>query len=472
MSALLASVRRTMARHSLCPPGTRTLVALSGGSDSVALLHLLGELAERDRFTIAGIAHFNHQLRNAASGDEAFCRDLARRLGHPFFTATADIQAEARRQRRSVEDAARRARYTFLDTIADEVGATRVATGHTRDDQAETFLLKLSRGAGLSGLGGIYPARGRIIRPLLDVTRSALRAYLQARGERWVEDVTNADIDNPRNLVRHVVLPQLVSALGPSLVDAIARSAALAAEDGRWLDDLAAERLSELASPGDRVALSAVQLRSLPGPLSRRVLLQAMRSESGKEISAGHVEAALDVLERRERAAETPAGRWELLGEKLVLLSRALGAGAESGGTGGPFRYDLAVPGAVSVTEADCVIAACRVPVGSASQLEAADRDSRRAVTIAGIDVDRLVVRSRRPGDRVTLADGRGHKKVQDLFVDAKVPRLRRNTVPLVADPDGRVIWVPGHALSADFRAVEVKQPVIRLTFTRFGENA
>ena len=455
----------------MCPPDARVLVAVSGGSDSVALYCLLSELARTDGFVITGIAHFNHQLRPSASHDEAFCRALAERTGCAFYTGTADVRARALEARLSIEDSARRERYAFLQVTAEQCGATRIATGHTRGDQAETFLLKLARGAGLSGLGGIYPARGRLIRPLLDVTRSELRSYLQASGERWVEDETNADVSNPRNRVRHVVLPQLASALGPAIVDAIARTASMAAEDGAWLDELAAERLAALAvEADDGVWMPIGDLRALPRPLLRRVLLQVMKSRSRRECAARHVEAALDVLAGRARAADSPAGRWELLGGKLVLLNVAMSAVAAPAA---PFSYELSIPGEVRVSEAGCVIGARRVFRPRPGEAGIPTKGGRRhQALIAAAAVERLFVRSRRPGDRVRLTGGGGRKKVQDLFVDAKVPRSRRDTVPLVTGPDDGVIWVPGHAVSADFQVGDAKDPVILLTFTQAGERA
>jgi len=351
MSALQDAVRRTMVRHHLCPPGTRLLVALSGGSDSVALLYLMRELAAPGGHAVVGLAHFNHQLRSEADRDEAFCVALAARLGLPCQVGRGDVRSRATADGLSVEDAARRERYAFLEQAAAAAGATRIATGHTRDDQAETFLLKLARGAGLSGLGGIYPMKGSLVRPLLGVTRADLQAFLRGHGETWVEDATNADLDNPRNRVRHVVLPLMRDALGPAVDEAIARSAALAAEDGAWLDAQAAAYLDgTLNEPPDEPldeggpgaagwpALDADTLGTLPRPLVRRVVWQVMRRQTGHEVGSLHVDGALDVLEGRVRAAETPAGRWELLGGKLVLLpvGGSRGAPARPAGLPGP----------------------------------------------------------------------------------------------------------------------------------------
>jgi len=324
MKAVLQRVRKTIERHALCAPGTTLLIGLSGGSDSVALVFLLRELAENGGFRIAGVAHFNHQLRPSAERDEAFCRELADRLHLRIVVESADVKAYARRRNLSVEDAARRIRYDFLERSADALGADRIAVGHTQDDQAETFLLKLMRGAGLTGLAGIYPRRGRVIRPLLDASRVELRADLSERGEGWIEDETNADLDNPRNRIRHVVLPQLDSAAGGPTRPAIARAAGLVRDDGQWLDELADERYRALAVAGpDGVTLDASVTAAEPLAIRRRVLLRALRAEAGdREIALDHVEAAMAVLAGTCRGADFPGGHVELRRGKLVLVQR------------------------------------------------------------------------------------------------------------------------------------------------------
>jgi tRNA(Ile)-lysidine synthase len=322
LTALIQQVRRTIRRHALCPPGTRVLVGLSGGSDSVALTFLLRELAPTLQFTVAGVAHVNHRLRDTADRDEAFCRALALRLDLPVLVAVRDVRALAAERRCSIEDAARQARYAFFAEAMAEMSAQSVAVGHTTDDQAETFMLKLARGAGTTGLGAIYPRRGEIIRPLLEVGRQDLRDYLRSLGEAWVEDETNADLSNPRNRVRHDVLPHLERALGLPARRAIARAAGLAGEDARWLDELAAARLELLGADTEiGLELDADRLRGEPPPIARRVLHRALRGQAGgKEIGLEHVQTALDVLTGLSAAAEVPGCRVELRGKKLVLI--------------------------------------------------------------------------------------------------------------------------------------------------------
>jgi tRNA(Ile)-lysidine synthase len=306
----------------LCPAGSRVIVALSGGSDSVALTFLLVDLAASLEFEVSGLVHVNHQLRASAERDEIFCRDLAVRVGLPILAPRVDVKGYAADRRLSIEDAARRLRYEQLERAAAALGASRIAVGHTSDDQAETFVLKLVRGAGAAGLGAIYPSRRQVVRPVLEVSREDLRAELSKRGECWVDDESNADLSNPRNRLRHEVLPGLEAALGLPARRAIARAAGLFGEDARWLDGLAAERLAALSTPGNgTLELDADRLRAEPLPLARRVILQAMRNRAqGKEIGLEHVQSGIDVLTGLSAAAEVPGSRVELRAGKLVLL--------------------------------------------------------------------------------------------------------------------------------------------------------
>jgi tRNA(Ile)-lysidine synthase len=469
-SALRQRVRRTIRRDGLCPAGSQVLVGISGGSDSVALLWLLYDLTRSEAFTIVGLAHLNHQLRDTADRDEHFCRGLADRVGLPIVVNRQKVRDIAESQRTSIEVAARKLRYSFLMDARAELGADRIAVGHTLDDQAETLLLKLVRGSGMRGLAGIFPSKGRIIRPLLDVTRDELRVWLNSRGERWVDDESNRDLTNPRNLTRHVVLPQLDRCFGGSVRRAAARAARLAREDGEYLDAVATGLFGSVCTEQpDSLAVDAISVRRQPVPVARRLLLTAMRRCSRtKEIGLEHVESALDVLIGRVAAVEVPGGRWELRGEKLVLLRRAVST-APARVT---YSYLLSVPGAAEIAEARCLIVAepCNwnavredAPVRSGKGTAAAVRLS---------DVHGLRVRSRRPGDRVRPPGLNGRRKLQDLFVDACVPRDQRDRAPLVVDAHDRIVWVPEHTVCADFQVSGGEDGVILLKLTRLGGKA
>jgi tRNA(Ile)-lysidine synthase len=329
LTPLHHQIRRTISRYELWQPGTRVLVGLSGGSDSVALTLLLQDLAPAGGHRVVSLAHLNHQLRPAAGRDEQFCRDFAAELRLPIVVESIDVEGYAASQRLSIEDAARRLRYDFLHRAAGRAGADRVAVGHTRDDQAETLLLKLIRGAGLTGLGGIYPRRGAIVRPLLDVARTDLRSYLETRGQSWVDDETNEDLENPRNRIRRLVLPELDRAYGSATSPAIARAATLIREDGAYLDEASERRYAEIAGLlPDGVEIDAAALMLDPAPIRRRVLLKALRAVSGnREVGLDHVDGALRVLSGACGPMDAPGSRVELRRGRLVLFHQGAGTG-------------------------------------------------------------------------------------------------------------------------------------------------
>ncbi|MCS6831315.1 MAG: tRNA lysidine(34) synthetase TilS, partial [bacterium] len=223
----------TLRTHSLVAAGQRVLVAFSGGADSTALLHLFVRLREGWSLEITA-AHLNHTLRGEQSdAEEAHCRQVCADWKLPFFSRRVDVAQKAKQEHRSIETAAREARYTFLNEVADAIEADVIAIGHTRDDQVETVLLNLTRGAGTGGLAGMPVRRGRIIRPLLQVSRQQVRAYCALYGLRFVEDASNLDLRFSRNRIRHRVLPELRQT-NPRVDEAIERLARISADEERW----------------------------------------------------------------------------------------------------------------------------------------------------------------------------------------------------------------------------------------------
>lgn len=481
---VLDRVRRTIRIHDLARPETRVVVALSGGSDSVALAHLVRQLDAAGVLKAVGAAHFNHQLRASADRDERLCADIARSFGWPFVADRADVAAIARSEKRSVEDAARTARHAFLERTRVELGADVVALGHTRDDQAETFLLRLLRGAGSRGLAAMHPRNGAIVRPLLDCRRAELRAYLAGRGAGYVDDESNADVGIPRNRVRAELIPLLQDRFNPSIVDVLADQAELARDEWSWMEDAANQiasrassrspapgELVELVEPVQKAELDRATLMDAPLALRRLVLWRAMTAAAGgRPIAFDHVQAALALLESETAGAgiDAPGHRLDLVGSRLVLTSsraEAVGRPSAKAGAAKPgtnfFRYPLSIPGEVRLAEAACLVSAESGPAGLEPP---AGRDP--AVAIVRSDVCRgpLAVRNRRPGDRFhPVGLGGRQKKLQDFFVDRKVARARRDAVPLVVDDADRIVWVAGYGIDADFRVTDPTQAVLIL---------
>lgn len=479
---VLARIRRTIEREHLAPNGARALVALSGGADSVALLFLLRDLAAAGELTLAGAAHLNHQLRGTdADADEAFCGGLCERIAVPFISERADVAALARAQKRSVEDAARAVRYAFLERAADRMGADVIAVAHTRDDQAETFLLRLLRGAGTRGLAGIFPRRGRIVRPLLDVDRADVREYLARLGEPFREDVSNADVDIARNRVRHELLPFLQARFTPGIIDVLAREATLARHDDEFLQEQAIELARRIVldedgsgpqasgfgrqASGVRMRLDVDALRSAPRALSTRVAHAALtRVGGGRVIGFDHVEQLLALADARDGAALSLPGQYAVRAGSTILLTAGRGARPVPPNS---FAFSLSIPGEVQAD--DWAISAKELSASAERPIQQWAARGMEVGVAAGELVMPLGIRSRRPGDRFRPLGAPGVRKLQDFLVDRKVARADRETLPLVVDGRDRIVWVPGQSVAEEFRVIDPSRGVILLRVRRLG---
>ena len=465
--SLADRVAASVERQALIPREGRVVAAVSGGGDSVALLHLLAELAERSLLTLAGVAHVNHRLRRPASDeDERFCRDLARRFGVPCLVESVAVADVARARRVSVERAGHHVRHAFFARAAAELGAGRVALGHTIDDQAETVLLRLIRGAGAAGLSGMRPRVGVLVRPLLEVGRAELRRYLADGRIPFREDASNADLRVPRNRVRHELLPQLRT-YSPRVVEALARQADIARADEAWLSRRANEAAADLVSQErGLVALDAAGLAALPPALARRVARDALA-----RIEPRRREIGFDAIERVRRTAAGGPARTDLPDCRVERAAGRVRLVPRRGRTGPVprpgFAYRLAIPGDVSVPEAGVRVRAEVVEAAAGARAAGGGRTAVVALPAAAP----LVVRSWRFGDRYRpLGLGGRSRKLQDLFVDRKVPRDERTRIPLVLDADGRVVWVVGFGIGHDFRAGEGDESVLFLKVSGLGE--
>jgi tRNA(Ile)-lysidine synthase len=452
MVSLVERVHRTITRHGLLPPDARVLVAASAGADSTALLHLLHELAPVLRVALAGVAHFNHRLRPDAGADEAFCRGLASSLSLPFEAGGGDVAAEAARTKSSLEDAGRRMRYAFLEQAAAKLGASHVAVGHTRDDQAETVLLALIRGAGPRGLAGIAPRRGIIVRPLIERSHAELLEWLSARALAFREDESNQDTRFLRNRVRHELLPLLHCRFSPGVVSVLARAATIAADDAAFLDGRAAQLFSEVVLPaagGRCLVLDAGRLASADPAIARRVAALALSrfGRAGAGVGFGQAERLVTLARGDLRGPVSfPGQQAEIIGGRVRLTPREGRSAGKSGPRLNSFRATLSIPGEALVPDGRVVSSELRRRGGTEAL------GGRGMAVIDAAAVSSLSVRFRQPGDLFRPLGLGGRKKLQDYFVDRKVPRDRRDATPLVVDAHDRIVWVAGHVIAEDFR--------------------
>ncbi len=442
----------------LLVPGDRVLAAVSGGPDSVALAALLLKLREEMPLEVR-LAHFDHRLRPESGADARFVDGLARRWVVPLETGSSDVRAFAAKKKLNLEEAGRDLRYRFLRRAAARSGATKIATGHTLTDQAETVLMRLMRGTGLLGLAGIAPvvAGGPcpVVRPLLAIGGPDLRAWLSAEGLPFREDASNRDLRFLRNRVRAELLPELERRYEPRIAEHLARLAALAREDEELLDGFVRELLDEfILRKGRDLSLDVKTLPLLFPALARRVARAFLRELSGdlRDVSFGDVDALLGLRENKEID----------LGKGLVLRREAGRLGLKRAAS--PARaYEVGWDGrsVLTLDAAGLVLSGSfRKPAGGRRSLRGDDRAG--ALLDAGRLAFPLVVRSRRPGDAYRPFGAPGRKKLKEILRARAVPAADRGRLPVVVS-HGRVIWAPGLPVGEDYKVTAATERVLAI---------
>ena len=433
---IVSAVRAYARRHGIFRPGP-LVVAVSGGTDSTALALILAELREEFGLVLH-VAHFDHRARpRASAADAAFVATIADHIGAPIRVGRAERAPKS-------EDDAREARYAFLRRVAKDLGATAIATGHTLDDQAETVLLHLTRGSGIAGAAGMRPLRDGIARPLLVVGRAETTAICRAAKIRPREDKTNTSLRFARNRVRLKVIPELAR-INPQVRSALARFADAAAEVEAALTEAAEvsttkapTRGTDAPTPGSTFVTAVGDLPP-DGAGRGRVLGEALRAVSGRDIGARHRTALVDLVSSTAgtRRLDLPGVTAVREYDRLTLAPRVPAAAVNT---------THATPTTATTTTAVTTLTApMTLARGAATEWHGwritLDMPADGLPFASAVDVataDRLAVRGRRPGDRI---DGQG--KLQDVFVDAKVPARLRDTWP-VFTLNEKVVWVPG----------------------------
>jgi tRNA(Ile)-lysidine synthase len=437
--ALEGQVRKTIAGHGMLSGGERVLVAVSGGADSVALLHCLRRLAPGLGLTLA-VAHLNHRLRGEESDQDENCvREICAQLSIPFFSESADVGGQAASARHNLEEAAREVRYDFLRRTAVRAAAQKIALGHTLDDQAETVLMRFLRGSGSKGLSAIHPVvKGLLIRPLLECRRRNILEYLRIRGIQFREDSSNSDLKFRRNRMRRELIPYLEKHFNPRLTDTLVTAADLARDVAAYVESQARSVFESIRTWDEEgLALPVGPILELHPALQKELLRIALRECRGtlRGITSRHIDAnhALCRPLHSGRRIELPCGTAAVRQfSRILFLAQLPSASPE-------FSYDLPIPGRCLVAEAGLeFIAAVTEPVEGAG--DSVKSGLYKAILDAASLPQHLTVRPRRPGDRY---GGPRHRKVKKMMIDAKVPLSARSRLPVLASGE-TVIWVPG----------------------------
>lgn len=465
---LLTKVKTWVERHRLLTAGDRVVAACSGGPDSLALVHILHRLQPAYGFDLV-VAHVDHMLRGAESAREAeFVRAFCRQLGLDCRVTAIDVPRVRAERGGSTEEVARALRYAFLREVADSLGGAKIATGHHRDDQAETVLINFLRGAGPRGLRGMQPAAAGIIRPLLSVTRQEIEAYCAAAGLTPCLDSSNLHTDYLRNRVRLELLPLLAREYNPAIGENLARLAEIMADQHDFLRQCAADAYTHVARETEgRLALDSTALAALPAALRREVLRLAIEKKRGSltGISFWHVEKLLEMaLAGKVGSLFTLPGGLSFVRtyDGLATVDHTEDGARAAVGIAPPGRA-LTVPGVTEVPELGLIVVATLHDARPAASGRLTAVFDWQALSPP------LVVRTRVAGDRFWPAGMQGSKKLKEFFIDAKVPRTERDYVPLICDQDG-ILWVAGYRQSARGRPDGATRRFLQLTLIRQEE--
>ncbi len=423
---LLSKVGHFMEKHQMLKNGSRILVGLSGGADSVALMCLLHQMAQNNPEIRLFAVHVNHMLRKQAGEDEAFCRKLCEEKNIPFYAAQTDVAEVSRREHLSLEEAGRQERYQIFERYREELSCDVIATAHHKGDVAETVLLRILRGCGPEGLKGILPVRqDGVIRPLLDCSKEEILDYLRQIGQHYVTDETNLCCDYARNKIRNRLIPLLEKEYNPEIQEALCRLSVLASEDCSYLDQCARDGWdAEQSNQG--LILDRNQLLKTAPAIRSRILQRAYERISGSRLDFVHLKGMEELLQNQT-------------GKRLSLPGQIV---AET-------EYDSLV-----IRQEDRPCDGFCFPVtdgfdktfpeaGFRIKVILSDKKAQ-GKNILSVPADgETVIRSRKTGDRIKLPGTDGSKKIKDIMIDNKISRRQRDVWPLVVH-QGEIVWMAG----------------------------
>ena len=452
---MLARVKKTLKKYKMLTQGEKVILGVSGGADSIAMLYALNELVDYGLELI--VAHLNHGIRgDEAKGDAEFVKETAKSLRLTFVYGEVDTLSFKEESQLSLEDAARTLRYKFFDQVLNKHYATKIATAHTLDDQAETVLMRLLRGSGSRGLSGIPPVSNSIVRPLIDTSRSEIEEYLRSKGVEWVEDSTNESPEFLRNRIRQDLLVELES-YNPQIKETLSRTAEILRSEEGFIRREALKHFDDIFSPNKSELIGDLKYyRSVEKPLRFSLLRLTIEklNTSLKNISSTHIVSADDFLlsETASGEVELPQGTVIVKGYDTFLVTRKSELELE-------FSYSIQSPGKWSFPEFSVSIEYIKTD-------ELAENDE----SVAYFDPETvsfpIEVRNFKPGDRFSPLGMTTSKKLQDYFTDIKLPKFLRSRVPIFISKD-EIMWLGGIRLDNRFKVTDKKKEVLMIKLIR-----
>jgi tRNA(Ile)-lysidine synthase len=460
---MLEKVKAWIDRNGLLEQGDTIVVACSGGPDSLALLHILAAFRSEYNMSMV-VAHVDHMLRGDESAMEAaFVVDFCAKRSLICYHKAIDVPRFMKETGKSGEEAARIVRYQYLRQVAKEVGGGKIATGHHRDDQAETVLMNMLRGSGSTGIRGMQPMNGDIIRPLLSISRADIMAYCKMEQLEPKFDSSNFETNYLRNRIRIHLLPELEKQYNSAVKDSLCRTATIVGDEHDFIQHTAKNIWPEVVKEENHyLLLVAKQMKLVHIAVTREIIRLAIEKKQGslRGISFYHVETLIEMLfhGRVGSILQLPGGLTIhktydglYVGEKAFALTNQVAYAGQ----------ELTIPGITQIQQLGIKISAEITAIRIKSQLN-----------VAVFDADELAlplfVRTRRVGDRFVPLGFTGNKKVKDFFIDEKIPREARDFVPIICDVEG-IIWIGGYRQS---RRGEVTNKTKTFLQLRILENA
>jgi tRNA(Ile)-lysidine synthase len=463
VSQMLDRIAQFITRHQMLRPSSRVGIAVSGGADSVFLLHALRKLAPRWDLKLS-VIHIEHGMRGSASMEDAgFVQDLAQSFGLPFHIRSVNVPAIDDNQ----EQAARRVRQAFFEELIASGTVDRIATGHTRSDQAETVLYRILRGSGIAGLAGILPVtKEGLVRPLLELDRAEVESWLRERNIAWREDASNQDRVYARNRLRHEILPLLRETFNPRLDEALSNMAIVARDEELYWESTLASPEPPAPSPQ---TLVAPQLAESARAVARRLIRRAIAQAKGdlRQIDFAHVERILEMAKSKDGHDRVQLPGLEVL--RSFEWIRLAPCGADEGT--GDFSFTIDPPGSLELPGSQTRITLQIIE--KTGQVIEETGIAQPCVTVGSeLDWQRLApkngalpsleLRNWRPGDQYQPAGQSKHQKVKFLFQEARVPLWERGNWPIITY-NGTIVWTRQFGAAAEFAADPSTRIVLRV---------
>jgi tRNA(Ile)-lysidine synthase len=448
----------SITKYAMISGGEKILIGLSGGPDSVCLLHVLHALKDKFMTELHAI-YIDHGLRPGETPNEIdFCRMQARKLNIPFITKAIDVKSCAKKQKTSIQDAARHLRYRLLEETAYETNAHKIALAHTADDQAETVLMRLFRGSGPTGLAGIPPVRKNIIRPLIEIERKEIEEFLSHEKLDFVIDSSNLKIDYLRNRIRLSLMP-MIKELNPDITETLAKTASIFRDEEKYFGIIVTKTLMKLISrkTDTRIELFLSPFESMDKVILRKVLRRAIDETKGlRGISFIHIEDIAELIKKGKPGDRLylPKGIRVIKDYSMLVLTSETPVALNT--------YTLEVPGETILKEAGLLIKASLI---EGHESDVVSRNDGLWASSAFFDADKvrlpLTARPRTNGDAFYPSGFGRRKKLQDFFVDEKIPRDERDRVPLIVS-ENDIIWIVGYRGDERFKVTESTKNILK----------